>query len=103
MSTVLTGYAALFKNEDGTFSFGSHVHSTELCAIASISVLEGREFYGVVPVTADFDPNIERPIGMRVVLDHAEEIKELHRKIAEGYTKGFASVVNEINGACPGK
>lgn len=99
--TTQTGHFAVLKNSNGSLDAG-RPHKTTLCAIAGISMWEGREFVGIYTAEADYvggadysaavatmlaniskkDINAKNlKSGMRVVLDHAQEIKFLHESL----------------------
>lgn len=70
---MVTGYFVLYRTADGKVSPGEFVHKSEACAIAGIHLFEGREVYGVFPVT--FDLNASLKVGLKFREDHAELVK----------------------------
>ena len=72
------GFAVIYRNEDGSFSFGPYIHKTSQCAINNIPIFEGKEVVDTIPVTFEYDESKILP-GCEYRIQHLDELKEFRK------------------------
>lgn len=90
----LTGFVVVFENEDGSFSPSEHIHSTPMCAIASIPLFEGRKVHCISEIDVILDPNAKSGLLTRIDLKH--EIEEFLDYLPGSGIRGFGNVAQEL-------
>lgn len=85
------GYAAVLQNEDGTFSFGKNIHSTDMCAIASLDPADTRLCYGVAEVYFVIEKTTDTAASLQE--KYASNIEAVKEAVAAGEVEGFSTLV----------